>query len=80
MKKVLVYFIKFYRTHLSKLKGKGTCIYTPTCSEYAIEALEKHGAVKGSLLAVFRILRCNPFAKGGYDPVPEVRKVKGKKK
>lgn len=80
MKKILIYLIQFYRAHLSKLKGKGTCIYTPTCSEYAVEALEKHGAVKGSFLAVFRILRCNPFAKGGYDPVPEVRKVKGKKK
>ena len=73
-------FDTVYRAHLSKLKGKGTCIYTPTCSEYAVQALEKHGALKGSLLAVFRILRCNPFAKGGYDPVPEVRKVKGKKK
>ena len=80
MKKILIYLIQFYRAHLSKLKGKGTCIYTPTCSEYAVEALEKHGALKGSLLAVFRILRCNPFAKGVYDPVPEVRKVKGKKK
>ena len=80
MKKILIYLIQFYRAHLSKLKGKGTCIYTPTCSEYAVEALEKHGALKGSLLAVFRILRCNPVAKGGYDPVPEVRKVKGKKK
>ena len=80
MKKILIYLIQFYREHLSKLKGKGTCIYTPTCSEYAVEALEKHGALKVSLLAVFRILRCNPFAKGGYDPVPEVRKVKGKKK
>ena len=80
MKKILIYLIQFYRAHLSKLKGKGPCIYTPTCSEYAVEALEKHGALKGSLLAVFRILRCNPFAKGGYDPVPEVRKVKGKKK
>ena len=48
--------------------------------EYAIEALEKHGVVKGSLLAIFRILRCNPFSKGGYDPVPEVRKGKRCKK
>ena len=44
------------------------CIYIPTCSEYALEAIEKYGAFKGGLLTVWRILRCNPFAKGGYDP------------
>ena len=76
VEKILIAVIQFYRKHLSKLKGRGTCIYVPTCSEYAIEALEKHGVIKGSLLAIFRILRCNPFAKGGYDPVPEVRKGK----
>ena len=48
------------------------CIYIPTCSEYALEAIEKYGAFKGGLLTVWRILRCNPFAKGGYDPVPEL--------
>jgi hypothetical protein len=47
-----------------------SCRFTPTCSEYAMEALSKHGAWKGSLLAIWRILRCNPFCKGGYDPVP----------
>ena len=46
------------------------CIYIPTCSEYALEAIEKYGAFKGGLLTVWRILRCKPFAKGGYDPVP----------
>jgi len=45
-------------------------MYTPTCSQYAIEALEKYGAFKGSLLSLWRILRCNPFSKGGFDPVP----------
>ena len=80
LKKILISIIRFYRKYLSKLKGRGTCIYVPTCSEYAIEALEKHGVVKGSLLAIFRILRCNPFSKGGYDPVPEVRKGKRCKK
>ena len=70
MKKILIAIIKFYRRHLSKLKGKPTCIYYPTCSQYAIEALEKYGALKGSYLAVRRILRCHPFHKGGYDPVP----------
>ena len=48
-----------------------TCLlYTSTCSQYAIEAIEKHGVLKGGLLAAWRILRCNPFSKGGYDPVP----------
>lgn len=70
MKKLLVFLIKFYQRYLSPLKGHGTCIYTPTCSQYAKEALEKHGVIKGSLLTIWRILRCNPFAKGGYDPVP----------
>ena len=46
------------------------CIYTPTCSQYGIEAIEKYGVLKGGLLTAWRILRCNPFAKGGYDPVP----------
>ena len=51
---------------------KGTkCPYIPTCSEYGLEAIEKHGALKGSILAVWRILRCNPFSKGGVDYVPD---------
>ena len=45
------------------------CKYRPTCSEYALQAVEKHGAIKGSFMAIWRILRCNPFSKGGYDPV-----------
>jgi putative membrane protein insertion efficiency factor len=50
---------------------KGTeCPYIPSCSQYAVEAIEKHGVIKGGLLAVWRILRCNPFSKGGIDPVP----------
>ena len=52
------------------------CRYTPTCSQYAIEAIETHGAFKGSFLAIWRILRCNPFSKGGYDPVPPKRSRK----
>lgn len=52
------------------MKGRQTCIYTPTCSLYAIEAIEKYGIIKGGFLAIWRILRCNPFSKGGYDPVP----------
>ena len=70
MKKILIKMVCFYRKYLSGLKTRTHCIYTPTCSQYAIEALEKYGALKGSFLALKRILRCNPFARGGYDPVP----------
>ena len=70
MKKVLIGLIKFYKKYLSGTKPYPTCKYTPTCSEYGIQAIEKHGAFKGSLLTIWRILRCNPFSKGGYDPVP----------
>nr|WP_296267112.1 membrane protein insertion efficiency factor YidD [uncultured Merdimonas sp.] len=70
MKKIMLKCIRFYQKYLSCMKGYSTCIYYPTCSQYAIEAIEKYGAVKGGALAAWRILRCNPFAKGGYDPVP----------
>ena len=70
MKKVLIGIFRFYRKYISPLKRKSVCIYIPTCSQYAIEALEKYGSVKGSYLTIKRILRCNPFAKGGFDPVP----------
>lgn len=70
MKKIMIKMIRGYQKYLSPLKMQVHCIYTPTCSQYAIEALEKYGVVKGSWLAVKRILRCHPFAKGGYDPVP----------
>ena len=69
MKKFLIGGIRMYQKYLSPLKHT-CCPYTPTCSNYAIQAIEKHGAIIGSLLAVWRILRCNPFSKGGYDPVP----------
>ena len=70
MKRMLIGLLRFYQRYLSMLKGHPTCKYFPTCSQYAIEALEKYGVIKGGLLAVWRILRCNPFSKGGYDPVP----------
>ena len=70
MKRLLIQIIKAYRKYISPLKGRSTCIYYPTCSQYAIEALKKYGVVKGTYLAVRRILRCHPFHKGGYDPVP----------
>ena len=70
MKRIFIGLIKFYRTYLSGLKAAPTCKYIPTCSEYGIEAIEKYGALKGGILTMWRILRCNPFSKGGYDPVP----------
>lgn len=70
MKKVLIFLINFYRHQLSPLKGVSCCRFIPTCSQYALEAVEKYGALKGGYLAVRRILRCRPFGGGGYDPVP----------
>lgn len=70
MKRILLGCIRFYQKYLSALKGYSSCIYYPTCSQYAVEAIEKYGAMKGGAMAAWRILRCNPFAKGGYDPVP----------
>lgn len=70
MKYVLLWMIRFYRKYLSGMKGGCTCKYYPTCSQYGLEAIEKYGALKGGALAVWIILRCNPFSKGGYDPVP----------
>lgn len=70
VKNTLIGLIRIYQKYLSPLKGRATCIYTPTCSQYAMESLKKHGVIKGVLLSIWRILRCNPFSKGGYDPVP----------
>ena len=69
MKKFVSSAIRFYQRQISPLCPP-RCRYIHTCSEYALEAVEKYGAVKGSWLAAKRILRCNPFHKGGYDPVP----------
>ena len=71
MKRFLLFLIRFYRRNLSRRKRRPTCRYIPTCSEYAVEAIERYGPVKGGRLADWRLLRCNPFSKGGYDPVPE---------
>ena len=70
MKKILIAGIRFYQKYLSPMK-RTNCPYIPSCSQYGLEAIERHGAWKGSLLAVWRILRCNPFSKGGFDPVPK---------
>ena len=65
---VFIRIIQFYQRNISKnLNPK--CKYLPSCSQYAIDAIQKHGVVKGGFLALWRILRCNPFSKGGYDPV-----------
>ena len=69
MKNLLIYIIKVYRKYISPLKST-KCPYYPTCSEYGLQAIEKYGAIKGGFLALWRIIRCNPFSKGGYDPVP----------
>ena len=74
MKQILIKFVKFYQVAISAHRPS-CCKYYPCCSQYAIQALERFGAVKGSALAIWRILRCNPFSRGGYDPVPE-KKVK----
>ncbi len=69
-RKGLILLIRGYQIFLSPLKMRTHCIYTPTCSQYAIEALQKYGVVKGLWLSMKRILRCHPWAEGGYDPVP----------
>lgn len=70
MKKLLIGLIRFYKTKISP-KKKAVCRFRPTCSSFAIEAIEKHGALLGSLMAFCRIMRCNPYFRGGYDPVPD---------
>ena len=70
IKKVLIFLIKTYQMTLSPRFSHGSCRYTPTCSQYALEAIEIHGIFKGCLLAAWRILRCNAFSKGGWHPVP----------
>jgi uncharacterized protein len=71
MKVLLILLIKGYRLFISPLFPP-TCRFQPTCSMYAIQAVEKFGALRGGYLAIRRILRCHPFHPGGYDPIPEV--------
>lgn len=70
MKHVALWLIRFYQNCISPYK-RPCCRFVPSCSEYALQALEEHGFLKGSLLSLWRIVRCNPFSKGGYDPVPK---------
>jgi len=82
MKNLLIKFVRFYQKYISANRPP-SCKYYPTCSAYSIEALEKHGAFKGIFMTLWRILRCNPFSKGGYDPVSDkqnkINKVKNGK-
>ncbi len=71
MKYVAIWLLKLYKATLSPLKGKHTCIFTPSCSVYAMEAYREYGFVKGSILTAKRLARCNPLSKkAGFDPVP----------
>lgn len=71
--RILIVCVRTYQVLLSPLKLP-TCRFYPSCSAYVIDALRSHGAVKGSVLGAWRILRCNPFCRGGYDPVPPAGK------
>ena len=70
MRTLLIFFVQLYRWFVSPLLGQN-CRFHPSCSSYALEALEHHGAVQGSWLAARRVCRCHPWNPGGYDPVPE---------
>lgn len=71
MKKLLIWLITQYQKYISKwLTSKNiNCKFYPSCSEYTKQAIEKYGVIKGLILGIFRIIRCNPFSKGGYDPL-----------
>ncbi len=71
IKKGMLWMIRLYRKYLSRIKPVPTCRFYPTCSSYALQAIERFGAWKGGILALRRILRCHPFHPGGIDPVPE---------
>jgi len=73
-RKVALVLIRFYQKGISPMLG-GHCRFTPTCSQYTYEAIQIHGFIKGTILGIIRILKCNPFHPIGYDPVPE-KKVK----
>ena len=73
MKTAVIALLRFYKSAVSPLLP-AACRYTPTCSEYAMEAVDRHGVLRGGVLAARRLLSCNPFSRGGYDPVPEPRR------
>jgi len=69
--RLFLWCIRFYQRNISPRRGMPCCRYIPTCSRYAITAIQRYGWWKGGWMALWRVLRCNPFSKGGYDPVPE---------
>jgi putative membrane protein insertion efficiency factor len=71
MRHILLFLIKGYRLIISPALPAHTCRFAPSCSAYALEAVERYGALRGTLMAVKRILRCHPLHPGGYDPVPD---------
>lgn len=71
LRKIYLVPVRIYIRYISPLKPYPSCRFTPTCSRYAVEAVTEWGIVAGTLLAVWRVVRCNPFSKGGYDPVPK---------
>ena len=73
VKNLFIQIIKLYKKYISPMK-RTKCPYFPSCSDYGLEAIEVNGPFIGSLLALWRIIRCNPFIKGKYDPVPKIRK------
>ncbi|GAX01049.1 hypothetical protein C5L25_000257 [Secundilactobacillus silagei JCM 19001] len=79
MKRLLMMLVRGYQRFISPLFPP-TCRYSPTCSAYTLKALQKHGAIKGTLMGAARILRCNPFVHGGYDPVPDHFSLRRNKK
>ncbi len=80
MKRPLIWLIRFYQKYISS-RTPPCCKYYPVCSVYGIQAISRFGAFRGTLMTVWRILRCNPFSRGGYDPVPEKsRQLKPPKK
>jgi putative membrane protein insertion efficiency factor len=70
MRRIFIACIRFYQKFISPLTPP-SCRYYPTCSAYAVTAIQKHGVIAGTIMGAARILRCNPFVKGGYDPVPD---------
>lgn len=72
----VVFPVKYYRKHLSGLKKTPCCRFLPTCSEYCLLAVQEWGIIRGLALSLWRILRCNPFCRGGYDPVPQRKNKK----
>lgn len=69
MNKLMIFIIGLYRKYISPILGRGKCRFTPTCSQYAIESYKKYNFFKATFMTIWRIIRCNPFNKGGHDPV-----------